>query len=487
MLGATMSLVAEAWKREKELVRLKADAVTVSGTDEEGNQTLTWKRLDAESSQTYLKACGSEVVGVVFAGVSAILNDVPGRKGPDAKLENQHTSRDHHLDQLWRMIEPVLENMIAVRAVDWIKIEAFKILAALMRPATRNEISTDKVDSLLHLGYLEGEVANIDIAPKGREQTLLELAQSLAEKRVQPEDIPSLPSTWIASRFSSKLGRLFRQSFKGLYSVHDGSLVGELLEADPSLPVSRFHFREESPILSNQTRPQCACQEHLVEIWTGMLQAIAQNASGEITRTGSRLTCADMLIRSLSDTASYGQALIEIVAILIDVDEMQPEKYIPAGSLTSVRGRLEKVKLAIWQDLVSILIRELGPETLSTRKLAFPRSVFDNGASDIHLSLATIADIDEGGGTSVAGVLLHRLTSYPPVALASDAELQGLYLENIDQLVRTLESGSVSKRVLGNLTNTFATFHDEVPSIRKALWTTLCEYMRPSPLYLLTN
>lgn len=239
MLGAAMSLVAEAWKREKELVRNKGDAVAVSSSDPEGNKSLVWKRLDTESSQTYLKACGSEIVGVLFAAVSCITNNAPGRHATETEIEQVERIRDNRLDQLWRMIEPILENMMAVRAVDWIKIEAFKILAALTRRDPGHMVNRDRMDSLLHLGYLEGEIANIDIAPKGREQAILELAQSLAEKRVQPEEIPSLPSNWIASRIPSKLGRLFRQAFKGLYGLHDGSLVGELLEDEPRLPVSR--------------------------------------------------------------------------------------------------------------------------------------------------------------------------------------------------------------------------------------------------------
>jgi hypothetical protein len=237
MLGAAMSLVAEAWKRENELVRLKADATLVTNIDLEGHQTSTWKRLDTESSQTYLKACGSEIVGLVFAAVSAILGSAPDRNEADNSIQS---SRDTQLDQLWRTIEPTLESMMAVRAVDWIKIEAFKIFSALTSPVAPEELP---MDSLLHYGFLEGEIANVDIAPKGRELAILELAQLLAEKRVQPEQIPRLPAKWIASKFSSRLGRMFRQALKGLYGLHDGSVVSELLDAVPQLPVSHFLSR----------------------------------------------------------------------------------------------------------------------------------------------------------------------------------------------------------------------------------------------------
>ena len=237
MLGAAMSLVAEAWKRENELVRLKADATIITNTDLEGTQRSTWKRLDTESSQTYLKACGSEVVGLVFAAVSAILGNAPDRNEADDTIQ---AGRDTRLDQLWKTIEPVLRSMMAVRAVDWIKIEALKIFSALTSPVAQQEPPINTLDSLLHHGFLEGEIANVEIAPKGREQAILELAQMLAEKRIQPEQLPRLPAGWIASKFPSRLGPMFRHALKGLYGLHDISVVSELLDPAPELPVSRF-------------------------------------------------------------------------------------------------------------------------------------------------------------------------------------------------------------------------------------------------------
>jgi hypothetical protein len=173
----------------------------------------------------------------VFAAVSAILGNAPDRNEADDTIQ---AGRDTRLDQLWKTIEPVLQGMMAVRAVDWIKIEALKIFSALTSPVAQQEPPINTLDSLLHHGFLEGEIANVEIAPKGREQAILELAQMLAEKRIQPEQLPRLPAGWIASKFPSRLGPMFRHALKGLYGLHDISVVSELLDPAPELPVSRF-------------------------------------------------------------------------------------------------------------------------------------------------------------------------------------------------------------------------------------------------------
>jgi len=238
-----MSLVSEAWKREHDLIRRKEDAAIITSSLPDGTTSQSWKRLDSDASQTYLKACGSEVVGIIYGALVAILgNDL---LGANRDLTNACTASHTRIDQLWKAIGPVLESMVSVRAVDWIKIEALKLFATLVCPhqtQTRSDtIPMQRMEALLHCAYLEGEAANIDIPPKGREQSLLELAQSLAEKRVQPEDIPALPSSWVLARMSNGLGSLFRLSLRSMHSLQDASLVPELTEGDRSettMPVS---------------------------------------------------------------------------------------------------------------------------------------------------------------------------------------------------------------------------------------------------------
>jgi len=243
MLGASMSLVSEAWKREYNLIRTKEDASMVTSSLPDGTMQQSWRRLDSDSSQTYLKACGSEVVGIIYGALVAILGNES--HGLDRESATERTAIHTRIDQLWKSIGPVLESMVLVRAVDWIKIEALKIFAALvcpMRTQTQSDTKTVKrMEALLHCAYLEGDAANIDIPPKGREQSLLELAQSLAEKRVQPEDIPALPSHWILAKMSDGFGSLFRQCLRSVHTLQDASLVPELTEVDrseTSMPVS---------------------------------------------------------------------------------------------------------------------------------------------------------------------------------------------------------------------------------------------------------
>jgi hypothetical protein len=247
MLGASMSLVSEAWKREYNLIRTKEDASIVTSSLPDGSASQSWRRLDSDSSQTYLKACGSEVVGIMYGALVAILGDESQEANRDSATER--TASHTRIDQLWKAIGPVLESMILVKAVDWIKIEALKLLAALVCPVhsqPQSETNTmQRMEALLHCAYLEGEAANIDIPPKGREQSLLELAQSLAEKRVQPEDLPALPSNWILAKMSNGLGSLFRQCLRSVHSLQDASLVPELTEGDrseTSMPVSLTNF-----------------------------------------------------------------------------------------------------------------------------------------------------------------------------------------------------------------------------------------------------
>lgn len=146
---------------------------------------------------------------------------------------------------------------------------------------------------------------------------------------------------------------------------------------------------------------------------------------------------------------------------------MSPNDYTPVGSISSDNNRLDKTKMAIWQELVSIALRDLGVEALSTYKLSFPRSMADD---------AGLAGADDQGGTSGVDALLHTLTSCPPATLSIDAEIQVIYLDSIHQLVGTLQGGSVCKRVLGNLTNTLANFHLDIPAIRKGIWRTLSKH-----------
>jgi hypothetical protein len=220
-------------------------------------------------------------------------------------------------------------------------------------------------------------------------------------------------------------------------------------------------------------------QNHLREIWTGMLHAVAQSESGEnMQLTWTALVT--ILTGHRPDSTSYGQALVEVVAIVTDVYEMQADAYIPAGSLPLDVGRLERIKLAVVHDLISIAVQVLGSEAMSTCKLSFPQLVTDNTRSEIPPALAGSED---QGGTSITGALLHILISGPPATLSSDTGVQEVYLDSIDQLAQTLEGGSLSKRVLGNLTNTLATFCDEILPVRKRLWKTLGEHINSFPLF----
>lgn len=203
-----------------------------------------------------------------------------------------------------------------------------------------------------------------------------------------------------------------------------------------------------------------------------MLHAIAQSQTGEHGRTF--LNSQSMLNGHCSDSASYGRALIEVVAIVIEVYEMQTTCYIPAGSLPLGFDRSERIRLAVVRDLISIAVHVLGHEAMSTYKLSFAELVTDNAWSETR---PIPAGADEQGGTSIVGALLHKLISCPPLGLSGDDRIQEVYLDIIDQLAASLEGGSVAKRVLGNLTNVLATFRDGILPVRKRLWKTLSKYI----------
>jgi hypothetical protein len=246
MLGAVMSLVAEAWKREEELIRGGGRAETFECPNNNATATLAWRRKDSEASQTYLKACGSGIVGIAYAYTTAIIRNSYKPESPDSpdQLEIDRSMRNQQLDKLWSAISPVLINMLQVEAVDWLKLEAWKILAQLFhgRPALTDSNTQDDIDQLLHTVYLDGEAANTDIVPHGREQSILELAHSLVDKRILPEDLVTLPCDWVAAHLPRGLGRLFQEALQGVRGFQDSDLVPELNRptGNVRLPVSLY-------------------------------------------------------------------------------------------------------------------------------------------------------------------------------------------------------------------------------------------------------
>jgi hypothetical protein len=125
------------------------------------------------------------------------------------------------------------------------------------------------------------------------------------------------------------------------------------------------------------------------------------------------------------------------------------------------------------QDLIVSAIDILGAGAFSRYNLDISVDAIDKNAA---FDLQDIAQAQGSEKSSIAGLLLQRLISEPPASLQSDSTVQHIYFSIVERLLKTLQGGSPSKRVLGNLTNALTTFCLPDLAIRKRLWMSLGKF-----------
>jgi hypothetical protein len=123
------------------------------------------------------------------------------------------------------------------------------------------------------------------------------------------------------------------------------------------------------------------------------------------------------------------------------------------------------------QDMLVTAVHLLGPEAFSAYTSIISSENHEGNALQV---VPAGVSTEEPEKWSLAGTLIDRMIVELPTSLSDRS--QETYLDTLECLVETLEGGSASMRVLGNLTNGLATFCNGHEPIRKRLWTILSRF-----------
>jgi hypothetical protein len=174
---------------------------------------------------------------------------------------------------------------------------------------------------------------------------------------------------------------------------------------------------------------------------------------------------------ALPGLVGHDSAQLEVLNTVLDVYGTDAKEFVPLANPPLDPVQQDLIRLGIIQDMVISAIDIVGPGVFSryNRQISLdpnPKNVTPE-----------IQDGDQAQGldrSSIAGAILQRLISEPPGSLSSNSSVQRMFFTIFERLMSTLQGGSASKRVLGNLTNAMTTFrlYDQ-PGVRKRLWNIL--------------
>jgi len=175
--------------------------------------------------------------------------------------------------------------------------------------------------------------------------------------------------------------------------------------------------------------------------------------------------------QAFSGLLGHDNAQLEVLNTVLDVYESDAKDFVPLANPPLDPVQEDLIRLGLMQDMVSLAIDIVGPEVFSRYN---PEISLDPKRKNV---APEIQDGDQAQGLdkwSIAGTILQRLISEPPGSLSSTSSVQHTFFNIFERLMRTLQGGSASKRVLGNLTNALTSFrlHDQ-PDVRRRLWMIL--------------
>lgn len=158
------------------------------------------------------------------------------------------------------IVQPVLKDLLAIAGADDMKLLAWSILGAIFATDPNSSGSSDADDHpatawtlerLLCHSFLRGDISSAEPSTNGsaqaREDSIWNMAQTASASSVTPEEIPSWPKDWVATRFSTAGVKTVESAIFGIHGLSNTEGVEWVrsVEGIRILPVSGRYFQLE--------------------------------------------------------------------------------------------------------------------------------------------------------------------------------------------------------------------------------------------------
>lgn len=170
------------------------------------------------------------------------------------------------------------------------------------------------------------------------------------------------------------------------------------------------------------------------------------------------------------ESQEYGKALVELTRIMSEMASSSITTVLPPSAVPTCG--VEILKWGIVRQLFIAAVEILGSDVVSTYVLGLEPLDSNRNAAAI---TNTAIGADEHGNPTMAGALIHQLVHTCPADIAEREDVQQAFSSQLRTFTCVLAGGSASKRVMGDLTNILASFHNDIPVFRSELWRTLGE------------
>lgn len=259
-MNAILSLPAEA--REKEL-SAAADVAEIV-TDEAGKRE--WVRKDTPANRIWLESCTKSLTPVVYAYTGPILRSTPAPPGQGRQLLEPSAASAMRLQRLDTVFDKILmeflPSMMASRAMDGIKIEAWEILHAIVHLTPSSKLQSWSMNRLLCDGFFRNDSHNKEIAGVYRDGVCVDAAIEIVAAGIQASDIAAWNTEEICLKFVGGFGALFLDAIKGLSGIQRVENTGEWINVAEG--------KEGLPLLPKR----------LSEIWESLLTHVSRQKTG---------------------------------------------------------------------------------------------------------------------------------------------------------------------------------------------------------------
>lgn len=256
-MNAILSLPAEA--RQKQTADLAEAAMIV--TDAEGKRE--WVRNDTRANRLWLESCATSLTPVVYAYTGAILRATPAPPGQGKQGDSvtEPVVRQQRMEVIFdRVLMEFLPTMMAVKALDSVKIEGWRILHAVLDYSSADRLASWSMNRLLCENFFRNDGHNKEIAGVYRDRACLDAAIEIASSGIQAKDIPAWSTEDICAKFVAGFGTLFVDAVRGLSGIQRVEETGEWSGGNEALPLL----------------PKC-----LFEIWESLLTHVSRQTTGK--------------------------------------------------------------------------------------------------------------------------------------------------------------------------------------------------------------
>ena len=404
--------------------------------NDSGEARCSWQRSQKARKQQWMVTCGKALTPIIyaFAGIAisheeqpakemVALTGLPSSDGPIPPASAYAEARLDLQDQSWdKVIRPLLSDYLSIIGSDELKLQAWTLFEALTAPSVSSDWDLDR---LLNERYISGEVFQIE---KDKEAAITQLIADLAVDSVQPSEVPSWGSAWIASRLD-KLLDLFQEAIGGVHGLN--KVPEDSIELDEGVVLPKS----------------------LSLIWLNLMGCLKHVRPFE------------------TDASNDGLRLV--TRHLLEIFNREPTSHIPICYIGRDDASVlhpAAVRIHIFVHLLDLTVAELGEATLST--FIPPRVAVTAGEQDpadvIVQQMAFGSNAREE--TSMAGCLLGQLLRTKVFSGGLSAPTRQAIRRLTTRLLNAACAEGLEGKVLGEVTNVLPFAFEGVGEVQLDLW-----------------